>query len=188
MSNRNDGTGKIQMIKIFDDVLEPHVAELIDMQLREVSWKYNYDSVKDGVNKHWHVFCGHNPQECHNNGYGDLIPIWNAIKNRNPKLEMERVYLNAHTHGIEPHRHIDEGAYTIIYYPRLDWKQAWGGGTFIENDIDSFTELSEDIFIDYKGNRMIMFTASNPHQAQAVSRQCYELRTCVVFKTNLKKD
>ena len=39
------------MIEVFDDALEPHVAELIDMQLRDVSWKYNYDSVKNGKNK-----------------------------------------------------------------------------------------------------------------------------------------
>ena len=57
------------MINIFDNALEPHVAELIDMQLRDVSWKYNYDSVKNGVNKHWHVFCGHNLDDCYDNGY-----------------------------------------------------------------------------------------------------------------------
>jgi len=174
------------MIKTYDNALEPHVAELIDMQLRDVSWKYNYDSVKNGVNKHWHVFCGHNPDDCYDNGYDYLIAIWNFIKKHNPQLEMERVYLNAHTHGIEPHRHVDDGDYTIIYYPRLDWKQAWGGGTLIEGDYNN--GHLEDKFIDYKGNRLIIFTAGNLHQAQPVSRECYELRTCVVFKTNLKKD
>ena len=174
------------MIEVHDNALESHVAELIDMQLRDVSWKYNYDSVKNGVNKHWHVFCGHNPDDCYDNGYDYLIAIWNFIKKHNPQLEMERVYLNAHTHGIEPHRHVDDGDYTIIYYPRLDWKQAWGGGTLIEGDYNN--GHLEDKFIDYKGNRLIIFTAGNLHQAQPVSRECYELRTCVVFKTNLKKD
>ena len=46
------------MIEVFDDILEPHVAEIIDMQLRDVSWKYNYDSVKNGVNKHWAYLLG----------------------------------------------------------------------------------------------------------------------------------
>ena len=160
------------MIEIHDNALEPHVAELIDMQLRDISWKYNYNSAPYAVNKHWHVFGGHNPQECHDNGYGDLIAIWNVIKKHKPELDMERVYLNAHTHGIEPHRHRDDGDYTCIYYPRLDWKQSWCCGTFLD-----------DKFAEYKGNRLIMFPAQTPHQAQAVSRQCYELRTCVVFKT-----
>ena len=174
------------MIKTYDNALEPHVAELIDMQLRDVSWKYNYDSVKNGVNKHWHVFCGHNLDDCYDNGYDYLIAIWNFIKKHNPRLEMERVYLNAHTHGIEPHRHVDDGDFTIIYYPRMDWQMSWGGGTLIEGDYNN--GHLEDKFIDYKGNRLIIFTAGNLHQAQPVSRECYELRTCVVFKTNLKKD
>jgi hypothetical protein len=174
------------MIKTYDNALEPHVAELIDMQLRDVSWKYNYDSVKNGVNKHWHVFCGHNLDDCYDNGYDYLIAIWNFIKKHNPQLEMERAYLNAHTHGIEPHRHVDDGDFTIIYYPRMDWQMSWGGGTLIEGDYNN--GHLEDKFIDYKGNRLIIFTAGNLHQAQPVSRECYELRTCVVFKTNLKKD
>ena len=85
---------------------------------------------------------------------------------------MERMYLKAHTHGIEPHPHIDDGDYTIIYYPRMDWQREFGGGTIIGNEL-----------IDYKGNRTIAFNASYLHQAQTVSRQCYKLRTCVVFKT-----
>jgi len=31
-----------------------------------------------------------------------------------------RVYVNAHTHGIEPHLHLDYSNFTMIYYPRLD--------------------------------------------------------------------
>ena len=84
---------------------------------------------------------------------------------------MERMYLNAHTHGIEPHAHVDDGDFTIIYYPRMDWQRHFGGGTIIGNEL-----------IDYKGNRSIMFNASYLHQAQTISRQCYKLRTCVVFK------
>ena len=98
MSYRSDGTGEIQMIEIHDNTLEPHVAELIDMQLRDISWKYNYDSVKNGVNKHWHVFCGHNIDECNLNGYDFIEPIWNNIKNVDSTLELERAYLNAHTY------------------------------------------------------------------------------------------
>ena len=44
---------------IYDNVLEEHVAQLIDMEMKEISWKYDYRSHKDGVNKHWHTLCGH---------------------------------------------------------------------------------------------------------------------------------
>ena len=164
------------MIEFTDNFLEEHIAQLIDMQLREVSWKYDYDSVKGGTNKHWHVFLGHKVGEL-----GDFVPIWNQISDRY-NYEMERAYLNAHTHGIEPHIHRDDGDMTFIYYPRMDWRIDWGGGTAIyDNDLNGITH-----HINYKGNRLIKFPANLPHQAQPVSRECYQLRTCVVFKTMRK--
>ena len=91
------------MIDIFDDTLEHHNAELIDMTIRNLSWKYDYSSTGDGVNKHWHIFCGHTPEECTENGYDTLLLIWDAVQRKSKiKLQMERMYLNAHTHGIEP--------------------------------------------------------------------------------------
>ena len=165
------------MIEYVDNFLEEHIAQLIDMQLREVSWKYDYDSVKGGTNKHWHLFLGHKVGEL-----GDFVPIWNQISN-NYDYEMERAYLNAHTHGIEPHIHRDDGDMTFIYYPRMDWKNEWGGGTAIfDDDVKDITNL-----FGYKGNRLIMFPAHLPHQAQPVSRECYQLRSCVVFKTKVKE-
>ena len=164
------------MVEYIDNFLEDHIAQLIDMQLREVSWKYDYDSVKGGSNKHWHIFLGHNVGEI-----GEYVPIWNQISNKFD-YEMERAYLNAHTHGIEPHIHRDDGDVTFIYYPRMDWKNEWGGGTVIyDNEVSNITD-----HINYKGNRLIKFDAHLPHQAQPVSRECYQLRTCVVFKTKVK--
>ena len=165
------------MIEFTDNFLEEHIAQLIYMQIKEVSWKYDYDSVKGGTNKHWHVFLGHKVGEL-----GDFVPIWNQISDRY-NYEMERAYLNAHTHGIEPHIHRDDGDMTFIYYPRMDWRIDWGGGTAIyDNELNNITH-----HINYKGNRLIMFPANLPHQAQPVSRECYQLRTCVVFKTTRKK-
>jgi hypothetical protein len=52
----------------------------------------------------------------------------------------------------------------------------WGGGTVVDG------QLVQNI-----GNRLIIFPAYAPHQAQPVSRQCYDLRTVVVFKTWVDK-
>ena len=68
------------MIEIIDDTLEHHNAELIDMTIRNLSWKYDYSSTGNGVNKHWHIFCGHTPEECKENGYEHLLMIWDAIQ------------------------------------------------------------------------------------------------------------
>ena len=67
----------------------------------------------------------------------------------------------------------------MIYYPRLDWKPEWMGGTAIWNEQENEIEK----YVNYIGNRLFVFSAQSPHQAMTVSRQCYELRTCVVFKT-----
>ena len=33
------------MIDVNNDFVEEHIAQLIDMQMKEVSWKYDYESV-----------------------------------------------------------------------------------------------------------------------------------------------
>ena len=165
------------MIDVFDNVLEEHNAILIDDEVKKISWKYDYSSKLGKPNKHWHVLCGHNEEECGKSGYIWANDIFNAFVNKfdfNSKYNVEdyeRIYCNAHTHGIEPHLHIDDGDFTMIYYPRIDWKKEWGGGTLVD-----------DYLVSYVGNRLVVFTASLPHMAMPVSRECYELRTNVVFK------
>ena len=168
------------MIDVYDDVLEEHNAILIDDEVRKVSWKYDYHSHKGKINKHWHILCGHNKEECEENAYPwahTLFEVFLAKYNFHKKYNVEgyeRIYCNAHTHGIEPHLHIDDGDFTMIYYPRLDWKKEWGGGTLVD-----------DTLVSYAGNKLVVFTASLPHKAMPVSRECYQLRTCVVFKCNV---
>ena len=103
--------------------------------------------------------------------------------NKYKVTQFKRVYCNAHTHGIEPHIHRDDGDQTFIYYPRLDWKPEWGGGTSVFDEDKNVTH-----HFGYKGNRVISFKAGLMHQAQPVSRECYHLRTCIVFKTNRVKE
>jgi Rps23 Pro-64 3,4-dihydroxylase Tpa1-like proline 4-hydroxylase len=169
------------MLEVYDNVLEPHVAELIDLQMRDVSWKYNYKSHANRVNRHWHVLCGHDDEECNSNGFDYIPQLWETIRSKYlSDYDYIRIYMNAHTHGIEPHLHTDDGDVTVIYYPRLDWKKEWAGGTLVDSPY-----LPQ--YVDYVGNRIAVFDAVLPHQAMPVSRQCYELRTCVVFKCE-KKD
>ena len=165
------------MIDIYDGVLEEHNAILVDDAVKKISWKYDYSSEPSKPNKHWHVLCGHDESECTDNGYdwADYIFVCAKVHwNKLGELEYERIYCNAHTHGIEPHLHVDDGQFTMIYYPRLDWKQEWGGGTMVDGEL-----------VHYVGNRLVIFDAHLPHQAMPVSRECYELRTNVVFKCNV---
>ena len=171
------------LVDVFDNVLEPHVAELIDMEMRQKNhWHYDYNSHKEGINKHWHVLCGH---EKIANDWDFLSPIWETAKlkydfeNRYDIMGFKRVYMNSHTFGIEPHMHTDDGDLTMMYYPILDWEPEWLGGTAIWNDAGNEIEK----YVNYIGNRLFVFDAKLNHQAMPVSRQCYRLRSVVVFKT-----
>ena len=169
------------MIEVFDNIVEEHVAVLIDLHMKEILWKYDYSSVEGGKNKHWHVLGGHDMEECNKNGFNFVEPIWNSIDRKfDNEIELNRVYFNAHTHGIEPHIHLDDGDVTMIYYPRMDWKTEDGGGTMVQE------KDKHPTYLQYKGNRLIAFTAGLPHQGQPVSRECYKLRTVIVFKTSWK--
>ena len=168
------------MIDVYDDVLEEHNAILIDDEVKKLAWKYDYPSEPSKPNKHWHVLCGHNKEECDAASADwadtlfDMLMYRFNFKSKYNVENYERIYCNAHTHGIEPHLHIDDGDFTMIYYPRMDWKKEWGGGTLVD-----------DTLIPYVGNKLIVFTASLPHKAMPVSRECYQLRTCGVFKCNV---
>ena len=171
------------MIDVYDDVLEEHNAILIDDEVKKLSWKYDYPSEPSKPNKHWHILCGHNKEECDAASYDwahslfDMFVNKFDFKSKYDVVDYERIYCNAHTHGIEPHLHIDDGDFTMIYYPRIDWKKEWGGGTLVDETL-----------VPYAGNRLVVFTASLPHKAMPVSRECYQLRTCVVFKCNQVKE
>ena len=163
------------MIEVIDNVLEEHVAILIDDYMKNLSWKFDYESKRGQPNKHWHIFCGHDKNECSENGYDWAHSIFLAAKSKVGKeLTYERIYCNAHTHGIEPHLHKDDGQFTMIFYPRLDWEPEWSGGTIVDGQL-----------VEYVGNRLVIFDAHLPHKAMPGSRECYELRTNVVFKCNV---
>ena len=179
------------MIQVLDDAVEDHVAELVASEIRKVSWRYEYHSRgkgKDGTRKnahpstHWHVLCGHNSTEMIANGFDWVMPIWTSamfkfdLKKSYGIDTYKRIYLNAHTHGIEPVLHKDDGDFTMIYYPRMDWIPEWGGGTLVDGEL-----------VPYVGNSLVIFDAHLPHMAMPVTRECYELRSVIVFKCNRRK-
>ena len=179
------------MIDVYDNVLEEHNAVLIDDEIKKIHWKYDYFSNRKKINKHWHIICGHNEEECKKNAYHWAHTLFQVILDKYDFMKKynvngyERIYCNAHTHGLEPHIHTDDGNFTMLYYPRLDWETEWGGGTAIFEELvdgKKYSNIEIDKLVHYKGNRLVVFDAYLPHQAQPVSRECYELRTCVVFK------
>ena len=171
------------MIIIKDNILEEHLAHLIDDSIHNTDfpWHWHYKANKNEPDRHWHTLAGHDEEEIRKNEFDFILPLWETISNMKdiPKIKIVRAYINAHTTGVEPSIHQDDGELTFIYYPNLKWNVNFGGGTTIYDET-----LDKGTLINYKGNRLICFTASLPHQAMPVSRICHDLRTCVVFKTS----
>ena len=185
-------------IDVYDNVLEDHVFEMISAEVDQVKWHWHSYSNKNYPTKHWVARCGESPEQVEENGYGWVLPIWDTAFNKYNFKEkygiagFKRIYMNGHTHGMEPHWHRDDGDFTMIYYPNKDWKLKDDGGTFIfgeeldyEKDTDSFHGHPPKDVERYNANipnRLLVFNAHLWHKAAPVSRQCYDLRSCIVFK------
>ena len=179
------------VIDVYDNLLEPEIAEQISQEMKTLMWSFEHYSDKTKENIHWNIpssHCGKSIEEMKQGRYSDILsPIWNAIVDKQVAYkyrvtDFARCYMNAHTFGIEPHKHKDDGDFTMLYYPRMDWKLEWGGGTSV------YDEMGEEIdrHVPYKGNRLLVFDAYLPHQAMTVSRQCYQLRSVIVFKCHVQ--
>ena len=68
------------MIEVHDNLLEPHIAELISDYMKDLQWKFYYHSDKEIPSYHWHIFCGHNESEAKMNGFEMFLPIWQAAQ------------------------------------------------------------------------------------------------------------
>ena len=182
-----------RVIDVYDNVMEQHEAEFNDAKMKEVHWKYEHwqsDKKKEGY--HWNRFAGNTAEEIAGGEFDFVLPIWETAKykydfERKYNLtEFKRIYMNAHTHGVEPNIHYDDGDFTLIYYPRLDWKADYGGGTVIYEEDGGAKSPTHDYrtdkLIDYRGNRLLVFDAYLPHQGMPVIRECHKLRTNIVFK------
>ena len=176
------------MVDIYDDILNEKDAKFIHNEMSSVNmlWEYYHNSIVGEESFHLYRRLGNTDAEIEKNNFGWIFPMWENLMYYGKLQEKygvntsRRIYFNAHTYGMEPLRHRDDGDFTMIYYPRLDWKKEWGGGTTVWEDGNDISKHA-----DYKGNRLIVFPAENYHQAQPVSRECYQLRPVIVFKTFL---
>ena len=181
------------MINVYDNVFELYDAQYMHHVLtdKEFMWQYQHKSDKSQKIYHWHRNAGKDEESLKENGFEWLIPVWDYVmekykfKERYDVDTFRRIYFNAHTHGVEPQPHIDDGDFTMLYYPILNWQKNWGGGTIVWDEHDqSKKEMPKDIdkHVEYVGNRLLVFPARRLHQAMPVSRICSKLRSVIVFK------
>lgn len=182
-------------IHIMDNVAGEHYQKLIEKEVRNVKLHSGWKARGIELNNwHWHhsIFQDTRllpaPTEEHMIELKNLYPytigvLWPAIQKRildqvDYKCDFVRAYINAHTYGVDGLIHTDDGDYTAIYYPFSNWNPEWEGGTCFYNK-----EKNDAIhYSSYVTDRLIVFPATIPHRAMPVTRECYGLRSVVVFK------
>tara|TARA_Y100000590_G_scaffold469959_1_gene660959 strand:+ start:1737 stop:2381 length:645 start_codon:yes stop_codon:yes gene_type:complete len=173
------------VIEIWDNALSEKLAKDIHDLMRMQHWKYGHKSDKTiGTQRYWHMDICESPEDLPKVAGPALTQLWQVIQSRYLAplsiSKFHRVYANAHTYGCHGEVHIDDGDYTVMYYPNLNWDPLHFGGTqFWDNDIKNVIKTAT-----YVGNRLICFSGNVPHNAMEVHRACQELRYIIVFKCN----
>ncbi|WP_144106783.1 proline hydroxylase [Paraburkholderia sp. BCC1886] len=185
-----------ERIAVHDNFVPEELKASILALLKRNIWRYGWKSnSKNDRFQFWHAhFAGGD----HNNRTGcadelannrNAVPIarlWDLLsKTILQGHEPLRVYANAHTYGIEGYVHVDnkdtENYYSTIIYAADQWKGSWGGETL-------FFDFGErDILkaVPAMPFRAVSFPGHIPHKANAPTRECPELRQCVVFKSQV---
>jgi len=113
------------------------------------------------------------------NKYLSII-CFNKIKNYiNEDITIGDLYANGQTHGMSGSIHKDNSDYTLLIYSNLSWNIDWGGRT-----VFILPTGEQKIFSPVPG-MAILSTGNIDHYSDEISRECYELRTTIVFKINL---
>ena len=124
-------------------------------------WKMDFEN-NDAINRLWL----HAKPHCE------------KIVKRN--LKVIRQYANGHTYGLGGQAHqddVEEGTYTLLYYPMLVWQNKWEGETLF------FAQNGEVIAaIKPMPNRAVLFDSRIPHVGRAPSRYFGGLRVTVAYK------
>jgi hypothetical protein len=105
---------------------------------------------------------------------------------------LETVYFNGLTHGIEAHAHVDshtKNFTTVIIYVCENWNSHWGGetvffnGEYSKNPADNIF-YSHDIVKSVlpKYNRIVLFDGKTVHAVRPISKTFKGLRKTLMFK------
>jgi hypothetical protein len=181
------------VIKVIDNFLPSAIAKDFSRKFfKEHAWQPYWNT---GVNEsnqeqwNWHTRVGNdilNMGQMSDQIPTDMELLWNEADLHITELsgvkhKLDRWYSNSHTYAQEGPIHRDDGSLTCLYYPTENWRVDWEGGTAMYND--DITDVIK--YVGYKFNRMIIFKADIPHRAMPITRECYKLRTSIVFKTSM---
>jgi Rps23 Pro-64 3,4-dihydroxylase Tpa1-like proline 4-hydroxylase len=121
-----------------------------------------------------------------------------AIKNIKNKIEslgetsnfdLTRIYINAHSFGIEDNIHVDSSgeSFTCILYLCGAWYADWGGETAFFDSLDQQAcSIVSSVLPKY--NRMVIFDGRIPHGVRPLSRRFAGVRFTMMLKFERKDE
>jgi len=184
---------------IFDDFLpqEKHVAlyNYISRYPMSHGWRSVVDGEYRDVGKHWNavfhesqVYMPAMNEEQHNilrTKHPIVADLWDQLKfmleQNIGAFDALRIYMNANPYGTNGYIHQDDGDYTAVYYPNVEWDCQWEGGTCLYEKTENGT-YDAIRYMSYRPNRLVMFPAMTPHRAMPVDKSCNVLRQIIAFK------
>ena len=186
-------------VLVFDDFLpiEKHVA-LYDYVSR-YPMIHGSRSVIRGqyrdIGKHWNAVFHQSQQlmpamnesqyKVMRDNHPTVAALWDQLKltlDRHIGLfDALRIYMNVNPYGTNGYIHQDDGDYSAVYYPNVEWDSQWEGGTCLykENDAGEYDAIR---YVSYRPNRIVMFPATTWHRAMPVDKTCNVVRHIIAFK------
>ena len=184
----------VENIKTYDNFMDEESHKIIEKEVKASPLRSDWSSSSGHkASWHWHssIFedVRHLPVASDKDiqkiseKTPNIIKLWKQIQKkiietREYKCDFARAYINAHTYGTDGLIHSDDGDYTAIYYPLCNWDVEWEGGTCFYNK--NKTDVIH--YNAYVPNRLVIFNANIRHRAMPVTRECYKLRSVIVFK------
>lgn len=186
-------------VAVFDDMVPADLRERILAFVRRPIWAYGWKSVKARDRFcFWHAHFAGGVESSRENCEDELAAnaeakpiheLWKLLSSNILKgHEPLRIYANGHTYGVEGYVHTDssdeENYFTTIYYAHAVWEPDWAGETvfFSRESVD----ISRSVYPT--PGRVILFRGATAHAARSPSRECPELRICIVIKSQLRCD
>ncbi|WP_434030665.1 2OG-Fe(II) oxygenase [[Pseudomonas] boreopolis] len=190
---------KLGEVEVFDDIVPADLRRRILALVRRPIWAYGWKSVKARDRFcFWHAHFAGGEESSREGCEAELAAnveakpiheLWELLSSSILKgHEPLRVYANGHTYGVEGYVHTDssdeENYFTSIYYAHADWEPDWAGETvfFSRESVD----ISKSVYPT--PGRVILFRGATAHAARSPSRECPELRICIVIKSQLRRD
>ncbi len=157
-------------IEVFDNFFSKDIKLEIFNLLQRPKWSFTGGGQ---YNKFWHM------EGLENEEYFTSFIFDQICEKLGRSFKYLRIYANGQTAGQCGVPHTDDGEFTFLYYPNLEWRTEYQGHLmFLDN---------KEIFktVIYKPNRAVLFPAKIKHYADAPARLFSGLRISLAYKLEL---